>query len=53
MNSEEGNYKDYLSYTKVWLEKVNRRGLCHVIDDVYSVFKSLEIVTKEILKHLT
>ena len=24
INNEEGNYKDYLSYTKAWLEKVNR-----------------------------
>ena len=28
MNNEEGNYEDYLSYTKAWLEKVNRGGLC-------------------------
>ena len=27
MNNEERNYEDYLSYTKAWLEKVNREGL--------------------------
>ena len=53
MNNEERNNEDYLSYTKAWLEKVNRGGLCHVSDDVYLVFKSMEIVTKQILKHLT
>ena len=45
--NKEGNNEDYLSYTKAWLEKVNRGGLCHVSDDVYLVFKSMEIVTNK------
>lgn len=43
--------ENYLSYTKVWLQKVNRGGLCHV-SEVYLVFKAMELVTKRVLKSL-
>ena len=50
-HDEEGAYENYLSYTKVWLQKVNRGGLCHV-SEVYLVFKAMELVTKRVLKSL-
>ena len=49
-HDEEGAYENYLSYTKVWLQKVNKGGLCHVSDEVYLVFKAMELVTKRVLK---
>ena len=40
---------DYYSCTKLWLERINRGGLYVVSDDVYLVFKAMEIVTRKCL----
>lgn len=54
LNIEEGNYGNYFSYTQAWLERVNRGGLQVVNDEVYMVFKSMEVVMKrDVLKNLT
>ena len=53
LNCSEGNYDDYFSYTKAWLDKVDRGGLHVVNDEVYLVFKSMEIVTRHVLTSIT
>ena len=49
LTTEDDDHDDYLSYTKAWIEKINRGGLYIISDDVYLVFKSMEIITRKIL----
>lgn len=47
-HDKEACYDDNFSYTKVWLQKVNRGELCHVhvSGEVHFMFKAMENVTK-------
>ena len=43
-DSTGGN--DYLSYTKMWIEKVNRGGLFLISDDTHLLFQAMEYATR-------
>ena len=40
---------DYLSYTKTWIEKVNRGGLFLISDDTHLLFQAMEYATRSCL----
>ena len=55
MNEEEGDDVEFLQYTKLWVEQVNRGGLYLVNNDTYLVFRAMEIASRRVLsvEHVT
>ena len=55
MNEEEGDDVEFLQYTKLWVEQVNRGGLFHVSNDTYLIFRAMELASRHVLsvKHVT
>ena len=49
MNEEEGDDVEFLQYTKLWVEQVNRGGLFQVNDDTYLFFQAMELASRHVL----
>ena len=51
MNEETGGDcdVDFLQYTKLWVEQVNRGGLFRVSDDAYLLFREMELISRRVL----
>ena len=55
MSKEEGDYVQFLEYTKLWIEQVNRGGLFQINNDTYLAFRVMEIASRHVLsvEHVT
>lgn len=49
MSHEEGDDIEFLRYTKLWVEQVNRGGLYQVSNDTYLVFRAMELASRRVL----
>ena len=49
MNEEKGDDVEFLQYTKLWVEQVNRGGLFQVNDDTYLFFRAMELASRCVL----
>ena len=47
-NLDESAVVSLDDYTRVWVEQVDRGGLCHVNDDFFSLAKNIELVCRSI-----
>ena len=48
-NLDESAVVSLDDYTRVWVEQVDRGGLCHVNDDFFSLARNIELVCREYL----
>jgi hypothetical protein len=49
MNEEKGTDVDFLQYTKLWVEQVNRGGLFRITNDTYLIFRAMELASRRVL----
>ena len=49
MTEEKGEDVEFLQYTKLWIEQVNRGGLFRVNNDTYLVFRAMELASRQVL----
>lgn len=49
MNEEKGADVDFLQYTKLWVEQVNRGGLFRVTNDTYLIFRAIKLASRRVL----
>ena len=49
MNEEKGVDVEFLQYTKLWVEQVNRGGLFRVSNDTYLIFRAMELASRRVL----
>ena len=45
------NLTDFLQYTKLWVEKVNRGGLFSLNNDNYMLFRAMELAVCQVLEY--
>ena len=48
MSKDKGEDIEFLQYTKLWVEQVNRGGLFH-INDAYLIFRAMELASRCVL----
>ena len=48
MSEEKGEDIEFLQYTKLWVEQVNRGGLFQV-NDLYLIFRAMELASRHVL----
>lgn len=49
MNEEKGADVDFLQYTKLWVEQVNRGGLFRITNDTYLIFRAIKLASRRVL----
>ena len=49
MSEEKGEDVEFLQYTKLWVEQVNRGGLFQVNNDAYLIFRAMELASQCVL----
>lgn len=49
MSEEKGVDVEFLQYTKLWVEQVNRGGLFQVNNDTYLIFRAMELASRRVL----
>ena len=49
MNEEKGDDVEFLQYTTLWIEQVNRGGLFFVSNDTYLIFRAMELAARHVL----
>ena len=49
MSEDEGEDIEFLQYTKLWVEQVNRGGLFQVNNDAYFIFRAMELPSRCVL----
>ena len=47
MSEEKGEDVEFLQYTKLWVEQVNRGGLFQVNNDAYIIFRAMELLASQ------
>ena len=55
MNEEKCDDVEFLQYTKLWVEQVNRGGLFRISNDTYLIFRAMELASRHVLsvRHVT
>ena len=46
---EDENAVEFLQYTKLWIDRINRGGLYRVNNDAYMLFRAMELATRRVL----
>ncbi len=48
-NFEDSGVDSLHDYTRVWVEQVDRGGLCHIRDEILNLFQGIEVVCRKYL----
>ncbi len=46
---EDAGIDSVQDYTRVWVEQIDRGGLCHIRDEVMTLFQETELVCRQFL----